>query len=115
MTEESFYDGEMIVSGFRIVARRVYRYLGGLPIGVKGGLYRVLAFIIDVPSYQEKVLIRCISGPDKGLMFTCTPRNFSHRYEPIVVETEKCIPPIPPSILPTRQWVADMTEKGRGW
>lgn len=70
-------------SGFRIVVGRVYRYVVDWPKGCEGGLYRVVSFIKDVPSYQEKVLVHCVSGIDKGLWFTCTPSNFSQRYEPL--------------------------------
>jgi len=32
-------------------------------------------FVIDVPSYQEKVLVEALTGPDAGVMFTCSPAN----------------------------------------
>lgn len=45
-----------------------------------GGVYRVDGFILDIPAYQEKILVRCISGVDKGLWFSCSPANFVTRF-----------------------------------
>lgn len=69
--------------GPAIVPGRVYRSIADLPRGCKGGLYQVEDFILDVPSYQEKVLVRCIEGKDRGLRFSCTPSNFALRYKDV--------------------------------
>jgi hypothetical protein len=71
---------EITVEKFRIVAGAVYLYTAGLPVGRQGERYRVLGFPIDVPVNNHKVLVRCLSGPDAGLLFTVTPINFSRRY-----------------------------------
>lgn len=98
----------------RIIVGRVYRYIDNRPKGCKGGLYRVVQFIQDVPSYQEKILVKCIQGQDEGIRFVCTPTNFSQRYEPLVVETEVCDPPIDASIPVREGWTADFSTKGSG-
>lgn len=68
------------VESFTISQGAVYLYTGGLPVGRKGHRYRVLGFCIDVPVNNQKVLMRCLSGPDQGLLFTVTPINFARRY-----------------------------------
>lgn len=69
--------------GPAIVPGRTYRYMLDRPPGCKGGIYRVERFILDVPSYQMKVLVQCVEGNDKGLWFSCTPWNFAQRYEEV--------------------------------
>lgn len=59
----------------------VYRYIRQLPTGCQGALYRVHREVLDVPSYQRKLLVEALTGPDRGLWFTCTPANFRVRYE----------------------------------
>lgn len=109
-----------IASGFRIVEGRVYKYNGGIPPGCKGGLYRVVKFVIDVPSYQEKVVIRCVLGKDKGLWFVCTPDNFARRYEPLVVsvgaeeEEEDSQSSLEVNPIPLEGKVMDLSERGSG-
>lgn len=36
----------------------------------------------DVPSYQQKVLLRCLTGPKAGMLRTVTPAHFACRYSP---------------------------------
>lgn len=67
----------------RIIKGCEYRYTGGLPVGCRGHHYLVEDFILDVPSRQNKVLVLALTGPDKGLRFSCTLDNFAHRYEVI--------------------------------
>lgn len=78
----------------KIIEGKVYEYIKESPKGCKGCLYRVLKFILDVPSYQQKVLVEALTGPDRGLWFTCTPANFSLRYAPSkeAEEREKSLP-----------------------
>ena len=59
-----------------------YVYTGALPKGCAGHRYRVLKFVLDVPSYQQKVLVEALTGRDKGLWFVCSLQNFSLRYTP---------------------------------
>lgn len=60
---------------------RTYRYVNSVPKKCQGHLYVVLAFIPYVPVYQKLVLVEAMTGPDKGLLFCCSPHNFSTRYE----------------------------------
>ena len=60
----------------------VYRYTKDWPPGCLGMRYRVLSIkVMDVPVYQERVLVECLEGPDKGRLFVCSPWNFWTRYE----------------------------------
>lgn len=63
-----------------------YVYTGGLPAGCAGHRYRVHRRIIDVPTFQVKVLIETLTGRDAGLWFTCSLANFARRYEPVKEE-----------------------------
>lgn len=58
----------------------IYRYTCDLPRGCKDALYRVDRFVLDVPSYQQKVLVECLTVRDAGLWFTTTCANFAVRY-----------------------------------
>lgn len=71
----------MAETTFRIVVGAEYTY-HGLPLNCQGHRYQVLALVLDVPSYQQKVLVQALSGPDEGLLFVCSPANFSTRYRP---------------------------------
>ncbi len=75
-----------VVLGCPIRIGATYRYLCDHPSNCKGHLYRVLSEVLDVPSYQKKVLVLAVSGPDEGLLFTCSLANFAVRYE--LVEDE---------------------------
>ncbi len=67
--------------GCELVMGAVYRYISDSPKGCKGRLYRLHREVVDVPSYQRKVLVEALTGPDKGLWFTCVLTNFAMRYE----------------------------------
>ncbi len=67
--------------GQTIIAGAEYVYLSNLPVGCEGHRYKVHRFILDVPSYQQKVLVEALSGNDKGLWFACSPANFVRRYK----------------------------------
>lgn len=60
---------------------KVYVYTGQIPKGCYGQHYRVHRFVLDVPSYQQKVLVEALTGKDKGLWFVCSINNFSRRYQ----------------------------------
>lgn len=68
-----------IVQESSIFKGGVYSY-HGLPKDRQGHRYAVLDFVTDVPSYQHKVLVECLSGPDSGMKFTCSLDNFNRRY-----------------------------------
>lgn len=65
---------------FGLEIGKTYIYIGEWPPGCKGHRYRIERLVMDVPTYQEKVLVVALSGPDEGLWFTCSPWNFSTRY-----------------------------------
>jgi hypothetical protein len=65
----------------QIVEGGLYRYVNGIPVHARGHLYKVHAVVEDVPSYQHKILVEALTGPDEGKLFTCTPANFVVRYQ----------------------------------
>ena len=67
-------------SDFGITLGGTYAYVMEHPPGCKGHKYVPHCLVLDVPVYSWKVLVECISGPDKGLKFTCSPYNFQIRY-----------------------------------
>lgn len=67
----------------RLVEGCLYEYLSEWPKGCKGHRYRLHKFVIDAPSYQEKILVECLSGRDAGLWFVVSPSNFALRYKPV--------------------------------
>ena len=68
------------------IAPGLYVYLNAIPAGCQGHQYRVHRMVLDVPSYQHKVLVECLSGKDTGLWFVCSPANFEKRYRKDVNE-----------------------------
>lgn len=80
------------VERLRILDGAVYRYTKELPLGCGGELYEVVRMILDVPSYQWKVLCRALTGRDRGLWFSCTPSNFAERYEYVCASVEALNP-----------------------
>lgn len=80
MEEQDATPCDMKVPVLSIQEGMDYIYIGGLPKGRKGCLYRVLFLVIDEPSKQEKVCCLALNGPDKGTRFTCSPANFAKRY-----------------------------------
>jgi len=77
-----------------IVEGGIYVYVCGLPAGAQGQLYKAHRIILDVPSYQHKVLVEALTGDDKGLWFCCSLDNFQVRYRPadtIMTEGEQRI------------------------
>jgi hypothetical protein len=67
--------------GSAIALGRDYIYTSGVPAGCAGHRYRPVQFVEDVPSYQQRVLVKCLSGPDRGKWFVCSPANFAIRYQ----------------------------------
>ncbi len=72
---------EQEADGFHIIEGREYIYTLEKPEGCQGQRYKVLRFILDVPSYQQKVLVKALTGRDKGMWFVCSLANFSLRYQ----------------------------------
>jgi hypothetical protein len=101
----------------RIVEGRVYKYLSPPAKGqldCRGQLYKVVFFVRDVPSYQEKVVVQGLTGPDKGQRFACSLYSFATRFEPAV---EEIVTPTPvePEPVTAGGWEASMLEGGPGW
>lgn len=106
----------------RIVEGRVYRYLAPPAKGqpdCRGQLYKVKRFVKDVPSYQEKVVVEGLTGPDKGLWYTCSLMNFATRFEPTVEEIQTPQPASYTDSIPTSAPVPGGMElsitEGSGW
>ena len=57
-----------------------YVYIGMYPPKCEGHLYRPHRYVLDVPTYQKKVLVEALTGKDKGLWFVCSLNNFKVRY-----------------------------------
>lgn len=64
----------------RIQKGKIYEYIAEVPKCCKGEKYKVVDFLLAVPAYQQLILAKALTGPDKGLKFCCTPHNFSTRY-----------------------------------
>jgi hypothetical protein len=58
-----------------------YVYTKDIPRGCQGKRYRLHRIIMDVPTYQRKLLLEALEGPDEGLWFTVTKANFETRYK----------------------------------
>jgi hypothetical protein len=88
-----------------------YLYTADVPKGCKGHLYRIVHFVQDVPSYQEKLCMEALTGPDRGLRFIVSPWNFALRYEPaehpVTVAPRAPDPPLP-------EKVAGFVQQGSG-
>ncbi len=67
--------------GCPIVEGAEYTYEAAIPAGCMGQRYKLHREVIDVPSYQRKVLVEALTGKDRGLFFTCTLQNFALRYK----------------------------------
>ncbi len=63
-----------------IVEGGIYVYENRIPVTALGHFYKVHKFVMDVPSYQPKVLVEALSGKDRGLWFVCSINNFLVRY-----------------------------------
>lgn len=59
----------------------IYVYRGNYPENCVGCKYRVIASkVLDIPSYQHKVVVRGLDGPDKDRSFSCTVSYFWARF-----------------------------------
>lgn len=71
-----------LIQPYDIKPGREYVYAKGHPVDCRGQHYMVHRFVVDVPSYQPKVLVEALTGRDRGLWFTTSVANFCVRYEP---------------------------------
>lgn len=93
-----------MIDGFKITEGAEYVYTAALPSKCTGHLYRVLKFVLAVPSYQHVVLVEALTGPDEGLWFTTTINNFATRYQ-------LAPPPVAAEPAPS----PDVSDKGPGY
>jgi hypothetical protein len=63
-----------------IIVGAIYVYNNEHPANCTGHLYRAHRIVLDVPTYQRKVLVEGLSGCDEGLWYTCTVDNFNQRF-----------------------------------
>lgn len=70
----------------RIIEGRVYRYVAPYPLKCRDHLYKVVMFVEDVPSDQEKVVVTGLTGPDKGRKQSCSICYFANHFRPAVEE-----------------------------
>lgn len=72
--------GVAVIESKEIVTGAVYEYTAASPEGCRGKHYYAHRIVLDVPSYQRKVLVEALDGPNEGLWFTCSVMNFARRY-----------------------------------
>ena len=77
---------------FEIIPGRRYTYTAAEPHGCTGHVYKVLGMATYVPVYQRVVVVRCLSGPDRGMLIVCSASNFSMRYR-LAVDDPTPAPP----------------------
>jgi hypothetical protein len=73
-----------------------YVYTATIPAGCKGHRYRLLKLVLDVPTYQQKLCMVALTGPDSGRWFVVSPWNFAQRYEPAEVDAPQTPDPVAP-------------------
>ena len=56
-----------------IIPDHVYIYTAEYPPGRAGHEYRVFKIIKQEPSKARQVIVECLTGPDAGVWFCCTP------------------------------------------
>lgn len=70
--------------GTPLIEGATYKYTSNIPAKCTGHRYRILRLnVLSVPDYTQKVLVEALTGPDKGMLFVCSPANFSARYTKI--------------------------------
>ena len=68
-----------------------YIYTGSDPPNCTGHIYKVLKpEILLILVRQSLVLMECLCGPDKGMVFCITAWNFSLRYTQLTEKKEHC-------------------------
>ena len=58
-----------------------YVYTNASPVDCKGKRYEVLCVAVDVPTYQVKVVVRGINGPDAGMCYVVSESRFVLMFE----------------------------------
>lgn len=73
----------------KLIEGEEYVYTGTYPSNCAGQRYRLVRFVIDLPSYQQKVLVEGVTGPDRGKAFVLSEAVFANKFEiaPQVVES----------------------------
>jgi hypothetical protein len=65
----------------KLVEGGEYVYTGTYPANCAGQRYKLTRFVIDLPSYQRKVLVEGMTGPDKGEAFVVSEATFANKFE----------------------------------
>lgn len=88
-----------------------YVYTANYPEKCHGHRYRLSQFVTDVPSYQHKVLVQGLTGPDTGLYFTMAEGMFAAKFDHAKIEA-----PAPETVvdMPADKGVAGTYHKGSG-
>lgn len=68
----------------KLVEGQEYTYASPHPISCHGHRYRLLRFVVDIPSYQKKVLVEGLTGPDIGAFFVLSEVTFAVRFDEVV-------------------------------
>lgn len=59
-----------------------YIFIASKPEDCHGHLYRAHAMAKDIPSYQQKVIVEGITGPDAGDWWSCSLAIFLNKFVP---------------------------------
>lgn len=65
----------------KLVEGAEYIYIAAYPKTCQGNRYRLLRFVTDLPSYQQKVLVEGTTGPDTGACFVVSEATFANKFE----------------------------------
>lgn len=60
---------------------KLYRFVHREPADCQGEHYRAVRLVTDVPSYQPKVLVEGVSGPDAGKWYVVSLAGFATRFQ----------------------------------
>lgn len=69
------------ISQYGLEEEKEYVYIAEQPKHAKGQRYHLYRAILDVPSYQTKILIAGLTGMDQGRLFAVSINHFVTRFE----------------------------------
>ena len=96
----------------KLVEGKDYTYIGAYPTSCHGHKYRLVRFVVDVPSYQKKVLVEGLTGPDMGAFFVLSEAAFAVRFASDTLSPSVAVP-LPQEPMP-RGMVAGSYDRGSG-
>lgn len=64
----------------KLVKGAEYVYTSSYPEACRGHTYRLVRFVVDLPSYQRKVLVEAVTGPDSDSWFTVAEGIFAMKF-----------------------------------